>query len=197
VANSSSEKSEEEGPRGDGKRRRDATIIAAIITGIATVVAASITASYVSRGQASQQITKPTSPALLSPAPAAPPSPVKINPVDGPPPRCATFTGTGNAPRGRTLWLVVLTPGSWLYYPKPVTMNTAERKWTASRVNLGARNDPVGMRFKVYAVLVDNADNRQFLQSVSTGVGLLGLPNDTDWSDPIEVSRNSDLVDCK
>jgi hypothetical protein len=197
MVNSSSEESEGEKLQGRDKRRRDSTIISAIITGIATVMAATIAASYSSRGQTSQQAVKPASPALSSPTPTTLLLSIRINPVDGPLSRCATFTGTGDVPRRRTLWLVVLTPGSWLYYPKSVTVNAVEHKWTASGVILGSKDDPANMFFKVYAVLVDNADDRLFQQSISTGVGLPNLPSDTDWSDPLQVSRNGDLAECK
>jgi hypothetical protein len=134
-------------------------------------------------------------PAQRIPSSAAP-SPalraIKINPTT-PVPRCATFEGTGDVPPGQTLWLMVFTPGSRRYYPKPVIVDAAEHEWTAKNVLIGAQDDPADAKYGIYATLIDNSDNELLQQNRSTGfTNLLGIKQAE-----LSVSRNEDVAGCR
>lgn len=85
--------------------------------------------------------------------------------------------------------------GSRKYYPKPVTVNSAEHKWIAKNVIIGAQDDPVNTTFTIYAVLVDNLTSSRLQQSYSTNTGLTDLPGTE--AHQIQVSRSGDLAACK
>jgi hypothetical protein len=118
---------------------------------------------------------------------------IKIDPANKFVPRCATFTGTGDAPSGRTLWLAVLTPMG-KYYFKPVSANATEHKWTAN-VILGAAGDPPGAPFMIYAALVDSAINREISQGQFNGEAA-NLPGGITWIDHIQVARSGTQTEC-
>ena len=120
---------------------------------------------------------------------------IRIDPVNGQIPRCATFTGTGDVPSGSILWLVVLTDSS-KYYFKPVTTNEADHKWTAANAIIGSPADPVGTHFTIYAALVDDATSRQIEQGQFSG-GVVELPEGIDKVAQIKVSLSSDRTACK
>jgi hypothetical protein len=116
---------------------------------------------------------------------------IRFDPV-GQIPRCATFTGTGDVPSGRILWLVALTASS-KYYFKPVTTNAVDHKWSAANVNIGSQADPVGTPYIIYAALVDDATSRQIGQ---LGSGVTELPEGIDKVAQIKVSRSGDGAKC-
>jgi hypothetical protein len=119
---------------------------------------------------------------------------IGFDPVAGQVPRCATFTGTGDVPPDRVLWLVVLTPSS-KYYFKPVTTNAADHRWTAANANIGSQADPVGTHFTIYAALAEDATSRKIEQG-QFGGGIAELPEGIDKVAQIKVSRSSDRTKC-
>ncbi len=137
----------------------------------------------------SSNVTTPNTPSPTGP------SSIKINPVNTPVPMCATFTGTGDVPSGRTLWLTVRTD-TLKYYFKPVTLNVTEHNWTATNAIIGSQDDHAGALFTIYAVLVDGATNRLINQGHFNG-GVADLPDAVVWVDQLQVSRSTDRTECK
>lgn len=93
------------------------------------------------------------------------PFPIEIDPVNIPIPCRVTFTGTGDVPSDRTLWLVIQrisTPPK--YYPKPVIVNAVDHKWIAANVIVGTKDTLADSRYVIYAVLVDDATNQRLKQ---------------------------------
>jgi hypothetical protein len=117
--------------------------------------------------------------------------PIKIT-TNSPVPRCATFDGTGDVPQGQTLWLIVFTPGSRKYYPKPVTVAASTHGWTARNVLIGAQDDPADTTYMIYATLVDNSSNLMLEQNRSAGLTYLPGSKAAELS----VTRNKDMAPC-
>jgi len=130
-------------------------------------------------------------PGLTTPIPT--PWSIKFNPpINNSVPMCAAFEGTGDVPTGQTLWLMVFTPESRKYYPKPVTIIANEHKWTARNVVVGGRDDPPNTIYGIHATLVDSSLNSRLQESRSTG--LTDLPGVK--SAELSISRNGDQNEC-
>jgi hypothetical protein len=119
---------------------------------------------------------------------------VKFDPVTQVP-MCANFTGTGDVPLGRTLWLAVLTD-TGKYYFKPVAVDMTGHKWTATKNTIGSQDDPAGTPFTIYAVLVDNGTDRLIKQGHFDG-GVASLPDTVLVASQLKVLRSSDHTECK
>jgi hypothetical protein len=124
------------------------------------------------------------------------PVPIKIDRVNAPVPRCATFGGEGDVPPDQTLWLAVLTPDTRKYFFRPVMVNAVQHKWISRKVTIGSQDDPPGTPFMIYAVLVDNVTN-QLLQQGRFAGGIAALPDTFVKVHQIEVERGSDSAECK
>lgn len=120
--------------------------------------------------------------------------PIKIDPVNTPVPCHTKFTGTGDVPSDRVLWLITQQLGSPpKYYSKPVFVNVAEHKWIAANVTIGTRDTPPGSLYMIYAVLVDDATN-QLLKQRHSKDWLANIPG--RQVDQIQVSRSGDGTGC-
>jgi hypothetical protein len=110
-------------------------------------------------------------------------------------PPCHTkFTGTGDVPSDRKLWLAAERLGSPpKFYFKRVFVNVAEHKWIAANVTVGAKDTLAGSLYIIYAVLVDDVTNQLLEQDhfKEGAAGILGRP-----VDQIQVSRSGDGTGC-
>ncbi len=120
--------------------------------------------------------------------------PIKIDSVNIPVPCRITFTGTGDVPSDRTLWLVTQRIGTPpKYYPKPVIVNVADHKWIAGNVTVGTKDTLAGSLYIIYAVLVDDATNQLLKQRYSKD-WLENIPGRE--VDQIQVSRSGNGNGC-
>jgi hypothetical protein len=120
--------------------------------------------------------------------------PIKIDPVNNPVPCRATFTGAGDVPSDRRLWLIIQRVGSpSKYYPKPAFVTAADRKWTAANVTVGSKDTLAGSLYMIYAVLVDDEID-QFLKHRHAKEELESIPG--RQVDQIQISRSGDVNDC-
>jgi hypothetical protein len=66
-------------------------------------------------------------------------------------------------------------------------VNVADHKWTAANVTVGTKDTLAGLRYMIYAVLVDDATN-QLLEQRHSKEWLENIPG--RQVDQIQVSRN-------
>ena len=118
---------------------------------------------------------------------------IKIDPVNIPVPCRFNFTGTGDVPSDRVLWLVVQRIGTPKYYTKPAAVNVADHKWVVADVTVGTKDTPAGSLYMIYAVLADDETN-QLLKQRQPKVPLEKIPG--RQVDQIQVSRSGDGNDC-
>jgi hypothetical protein len=175
-----------------------AVIIGAAITAGATVIAAAIghSMSSASATPPTTTITTSQTPPTPSPSLAAPNQmPIKIDRVNGQVARCTTLGGEGDVPRGKDLWLAVLSDTK-KYFFRPVIVSVVQHRWVSKKVTIGSKDDPPGTLFAVYAVLVDDATNQQLAHDRFAG-GIPALPPNFEKVAEIEVERGSDSTECK
>jgi hypothetical protein len=135
----------------------------------------------------------PSATSPVAPSPSVPLN-IKFDPVTQVP-MCANFTGNGDVPLGRTLWLAVLTD-TGKYYFKQVAVDMTDHKWTATKNTIGSPDDPAGTPFTIYAVLVDNGTDRLIKQGQFDG-GVASLPDTVVVANQIKVVRSADRTECK
>jgi hypothetical protein len=136
--------------------------LAAAIGALGLIIAAIIGARYHSNSSNSGTTTQaPTTPVTATQGAL----PIRFDPVTGTVPRCASFTGKGDVPQGRQLWIVVVTNegGRAKYYFDDAS--AASGQWSAPKVSIGSISDPAGEWFKVWAVTFTNATS----QNISSG----------------------------
>jgi hypothetical protein len=129
---------------------------------------------------------EPTSPPARS-------APIAINPTSEPP-LCAAFTGSGDIPKGRTLWLAVLSDEP-RYYFFPTVVEPSLRQWTAENVTLGVPEENPGEPFTVFALLAD-ANGDQNVEKLNWK-GANSIPSGLEEQDRIHVKRGKDERQCQ
>lgn len=172
---------------------------AAIISGVAVIAAAiiGVTGPWThSSGGTAGAGQGPTTQAPTTGAPTTQDAqPIRFDPVTKPVPRCASFTGEGDVPQDRQLWVVVKTKegGRTKYYFDEAT--AAGGRWSAPKVSIGSAADPTGELFNVEAVIFTNAAS----QDISSGRyqnGTFDLPADASVKDQMGVQLGDDHAAC-
>lgn len=130
-----------------------------------------------------------------TPTPSSAPSiRVRIDEISEPRPRCAAFTGEGVIPTGSRLWLAVLS-NEPKYYLNPVSFNSNGRTWTATKVTLGAQDEPEGQPYGILAVVADPSGD-QAIRKADLVNGLTSLPPGTRVTSRITVTRGPNAQAC-
>lgn len=175
--------------------RTKAALIAAAGVIIAAIIGVTGPWTHSSGGSATAT-QAPTTQAPTTGAPATQNAqPIRFDPVTKPVSRCASFTGEGNAPQDRQLWVVVMTKegGRTKYYFDEAS--AAGGRWSAPKVSIGSAADPAGELFKVEAVTFTNATS----QDISSGRyqnGTFDLPANASVQDRIGVQLGDDHTAC-
>jgi hypothetical protein len=143
--------------------------------------------------QPPQQTLQSGAPAFSS---SMDPGSIKITQVYDQVPRCTTFSGEGNVPANKNLWLAIFSDNAQKYFFRPVTVNGAQHSWIATNVTIGSKDSPTGSRYTIYAVLVDNDIDQQLRQGRFAG-GIAALPPNFHKVYQIEVRRGGDSAECK
>ena len=177
--------------------RTKAALIAAAGVIIAAVIGVTGPWTHSSGGTASAT----QAPTTQAPTTGAPPTqnaqPIRFDPVTtSTVPRCASFTGEGDVPQDRQLWIVVKTneSGRTKYYYDETS--AVGGQWSAPKVTIGSATDPTGELFTVEAVTFTNTTS----QDISSGryqYGTFDLPSDASPpQDQIGVKLGDDHTAC-
>ncbi len=175
--------------------RTKAALIAAAGVIIAAIIGVTGPWTHSSGGSA----TATQAPTTQAPATGVPATqnaqPIRFDPVTKPVPRCASFTGEGDVPQDRQLWIVVVTKegGRTKYYFDETS--AAGGQWSAPKVSIGSATDPTGELFNVEAVTFTNATS-QDLSSGRYQNGTFDLPTDASVQDRMGVRLGDDHAAC-
>ncbi len=118
-----------------------AAVVTAVVGGIFAVVVAAVPALIVGPPNPNpsptplRSSTDITGQSGTEPAPTYKLAPIRVDQVQDPP-RCAKFTGSGDVPDGKTLWLVVQSDEP-KYYFYPTIPEPLQHRWAAENVTLG------------------------------------------------------------
>jgi hypothetical protein len=162
-----------------------------------------------SSGQGVSPTSAPSSPAVVTQttAPASSPSAktqapstkavaIRINPKSRPVKMCESFSGPGDVPEGRYLWIVVKTNenGHTFYFNDA---SAAGGRWSAPAVTVGSK-DPKNekIRFPVLAVTFNATSNRKIASGRYRDTGVPELFPDKVIHDQIGVERGANNTPC-
>lgn len=129
---------------------------------------------------------------VTQPASSSPLAPIRVDQVQGPP-LCAKFTGSGDVPSGKTLWLVVQSDEP-KYYFFPTIPEPRQHRWIAENVTLGIPEEKPGEPFTVFAMLASPTGDKS-IEKLNWG-GSRSLPSGVEEEHRIYVKRGKDNRRC-
>jgi hypothetical protein len=180
------------------------TLSVALITAIGVIIGGYVsrTPSPTPTSPASEPVARSEAP--VSPAPvtqAAPPQateepakplPYKIDPPkEDPVDMCSRFTGTGSAPEGKMLWIVVKSPEPKFYFQDTKPDSPSPGQWEAKRVVVG-EDDPaeLGQKYRILIVTVTPEVNANAINGDYSD-GVYPLPDGAHEEESIGVTAGA------